>query len=451
MTSILKWSQWLLNFETKNDEGVWFKSLSNRGVVGWILALFLSFGYITLYFFPAWLGLGAKGMPNSGFIAWFDPISRFFNGSAASQWFVYGFLYTLIILVMGVKFIIKYKNNNYQIIRTLSLLFFQLCFAFLIPEIMASLNQPAMDLKNMWPLNYYFFFDWNIKKLLSSGYFGLFLMVWGLALTFIISPVLTYFYGKRWYCSWVCGCGGLAETAGDPFRHLSDNSDTAWKWERRIIYPVLFLVCLMTLTVLDSFFRKNPETYWITFSHFKVIILLLLAGIIALGIWQKGWLKGVSKFSKIGFISLGIILFIAIAFSWSYQKPVLLINALKLREWYGFYVGAIFSGIIGVGFYPLMGSRVWCRFGCPMAAILGIQQRFFSRFRITVNGGQCISCGNCSTYCEMGIDVRAYAQKGENIVRASCVGCGICAEVCPRGVLKLENGPLSFDDGKIRF
>ena len=450
MTSILKWSQWLFNFEVKN-EGVWFKSLSNRGVVGWILALFLSFGYITLYFFPAWLGLGAKGMPNTGFIAWFDPISRFFNGSVASQWFVYGFLYTLIILVMGVKFIIKYKNNNYQIIRTISLMFFQLCFAFIIPEIMASLNQPAMDLKNMWPLNYYFFFDWNIKKLLSSGYFGLFLMVWGIALTFIISPVLTYFYGKRWYCSWVCGCGGLAETAGDPFRHLSDNSETAWKWERRIIYPVLFLVCLMTLTILDSLFRKNPETYWITFSHFKVIILLLLAGIIALGIWQKGWLKGVSKWSKIGFISLGIILFIAIAFSWSYQKPVLLINALKLREWYGFYVGAIFSGIIGVGFYPLMGSRVWCRFGCPMAAILGIQQRFFSRFRITENGGQCISCGNCSTYCEMGIDVRAYAQKGENIVRASCVGCGICAEVCPRGVLKLENGPLSLEDGKIRF
>ncbi len=55
--------------------------------------------------------------------------------------------------------------------------------------------------------------------------------------------------------------------------------------------------------------------------------------------------------------------------------------------------------------------------------------------------GQCISCGNCSTYCEMGIDVRAYAQKGENIVRSSCVGCGICSAVCPRGVLKLENGP----------
>jgi len=42
----------------------------------------------------------------------------------------------------------------------------------------------------------------------------------------------------------------------------------------------------------------------------------------------------------------------------------------------------------------------------------------------------------------MGIDVRAYAQKGENIVRSSCVGCGICSAVCPRGVLKLENDTM---------
>ena len=122
-------------------------------------------------------------------------------------------------------------------------------------------------------------------------------------------------------------------------------------------------------------------------------------------------------------------------------SDIFFVESYPLRKTYGFAIGAIFSGVVGVGFYPLMGSRVWCRFGCPMAAVLGMQQRFFSRFRITTNGGQCISCGNCSTYCEMGIDVRSYAQRGENIVRSSCVGCGICAAVCPRGVLKLENGP----------
>jgi polyferredoxin len=190
--------------------------------------------------------------------------------------------------------------------------------------------------------------------------------------------VLTYFYGKRWYCSWVCGCGGLAETVGDSFRHLSDKSLKAWKWERWTIHGVLALAVFMTTLTLVNYF-----------SGFKVL----------------GDLTN------------------------------------QVHAFYGFAIGSAFAGVVGTGFYPLMGNRVWCRFGCPLAAYLGLVQRFKSRFRITTNGGQCISCGNCSTHCEMGIDVRAYAQQGQNIVRSSCVGCGICATVCPRGVLKLENGP----------
>jgi ferredoxin len=46
----------------------------------------------------------------------------------------------------------------------------------------------------------------------------------------------------------------------------------------------------------------------------------------------------------------------------------------------------------------------------------------------------------------MGIDVKAYAQKGQDIVRASCVGCGICSAVCPRGVLRLENGAVDMNE-----
>jgi len=118
----------------------------------------------------------------------------------------------------------------------------------------------------------------------------------------------------------------------------------------------------------------------------------------------------------------------------------------NVQKWYGFLIGAGFAGVVGTGFYPLMGNRVWCRFGCPLAAYLGLVQKFQSRFRITTNGSQCISCGNCSTYCEMGIDVRAYAQKGQDIVRSSCVGCGVCAAVCPRGVLRLENSSEDIYD-----
>jgi formate hydrogenlyase subunit 6/NADH:ubiquinone oxidoreductase subunit I len=73
-----------------------------------------------------------------------------------------------------------------------------------------------------------------------------------------------------------------------------------------------------------------------------------------------------------------------------------------------------------------------------MAGFLGMIQKL-GRFRIRVKKEMCISCGLCTEYCEMGIDVRAYAQAGRSFTRASCVGCGLCAEVCPRGVLRLEN------------
>jgi polyferredoxin len=324
--------------------------------------------YVLLYWAPIYI---------QNAVAIVDPVSQLLSGGEASQWFLYGLIYTLVILVMGVRMFSKYQHNRYQLIRTGSVMFFQTSFAFLIPEILVRLNQPYFDFKNIWPLDYDFFFQYNLNDLLESGTLGLFMLVWGIALIILAVPIITYFFGKRWYCSWVCGCGGLAETLGDPYRQLSDKSLRAWKFERWIIHGVLVAAVLMTGMVLYTYFTGNYN--------------------------------------------------------------VLFMNSDNVRAWYGFLIGAGFSGVVGTGFYPLMGNRVWCRFGCPLAAYLGLVQRFKSRFRITTNGGQCISCGNCSTYCEMGIDVRAYAQKGQDILRSSCVGCGVCAAVCPRGVLRLEN------------
>lgn len=347
-------------------------------LVGWmgiITGVYLIGFYVALYWFPEYI---------TNWIILVDPVSQALSGGEASRWFLYGFLYTIIVCVMGLRMIAKYRHNMYQIVRTLSVMFFQTAFAFIIPEILVRLNQPYYDFKNIWPLDYDFFFDYNLNTLTSSGGLGLFMLVWGIALIVIGVPVITYFFGKRWYCSWVCGCGGLAETLGDPYRQLSDKSMRAWKFERWIIHGVLVFSVIMTLLVLYTYF--------------------------------------------------------------SGQYNVLFMNSDTVRTWYGFLIGSAFAGVVGTGFYPLMGNRVWCRFGCPLAAYLGLVQRFKSRFRITVNGGQCISCGNCSTYCEMGIDVRHYAQRGQDVVRSSCVGCGICAAVCPRGVLRLENSDVDVNE-----
>mgnify|MGYP000014272021 CR=1 FL=1 len=357
------------------NNGVFFNKATNRGWIGWFVFIFLVSFYLLLYFTPEYI-------VNWTYIV--DPISKTLNGNLAGQWFLYGFLYCVVMLVMAIRMYIKYRHNKYQILRTTSVLFFQIVFAFLIPEIMARFQLPWYDFKNAFPLDYDFFFSWNLKELTNSGGIGLFILVWGITLTLLIVPIFTYFYGKRWYCSWICGCGGLAETLGDPYRQLSDKSLKAWKLERWTVHGVLVFALVMTSVTLYTFFTN-------TYS-------------------------------------------------------VLGVKTTTIQDIYGFLIGAIFAGVIGTGFYPIFGNRVWCRFGCPLAAYMGLIQRFKSRFRITTNGGQCISCGNCSTYCEQGIDVRAYAQKGENIIRASCVGCGVCAAVCPRGVLKLENGP---EDGRI--
>jgi Pyruvate/2-oxoacid:ferredoxin oxidoreductase delta subunit len=107
------------------------------------------------------------------------------------------------------------------------------------------------------------------------------------------------------------------------------------------------------------------------------------------------------------------------------------------------FVAPASTAIVGINWAVGM----WCRFGCPMAAPLGLVQKL-GRFRITVERDMCISCGNCWTYCEMGIDVRAYAQANLDVKRAACVGSSMCAHVCLRGLLRLEVKPDRFKVGR---
>ncbi len=423
----------------KNNH-VWHNSLTNRGIIGWVAGLLLTVFYIQLYWFPDTL---------TELVHLFDPLSQLIRNKDADRWFVYGSIYSFVILFLGIKFIIKYRHNKYQFYRTLVVIASQLIFAYFLPYILESMNDGigyfSKDLKNVWPLNYYFTEGWSLDNMTqpqNAGPSGFFFFIWGLFLFLVLTPLLTYLVGKRWYCSWVCGCGGLAETAGDSFRQLSSKTETAWKIERWVIHSVMVFVLVMTVATLWPYFSgKDYEIGILSISKIDYLIfteVLLLLSAIGLFFLSKKYKNNILIIGAIILLAIAILLLNAYV---NDIKNVFYIDSKSIKKFYGFFVGAAFSGVIGVGFYPILGNRVWCRFGCPMAGYMGIFQRFKSRFRITTNGSQCISCGNCSTYCEQGIDVRAYAQKGENIVRASCVGCGVCSAVCPRGVLKLENGP----------
>ncbi|MEL6183810.1 MAG: 4Fe-4S binding protein, partial [Myxococcota bacterium] len=216
----------------------------------------------------------------------------------------------------------------------------------------------------------------------------LYLVLYTTIMSLVVMPILAIFTGKRWYCSWVCGCGGLANTFGDPWRHLTSSSTRSWRFEQVTIHTVMFVALASTL-------------------------------VIVLGTPVNG----------------------------TAIVPALTATAAATKGWYGFIVTSILAGVVGTGLYPILGARVWCRNFCPLAALLGWSQKL-GRFRIRVKPNMCISCGNCTTYCEMGIDVRSYAQSNESFTRASCVGCGMCAHMCPRGVLRLENASPQQEDKK---
>jgi len=337
-------------------------SIKNRGILAWLIMAALLALYITLYFTAELDGAltGLFGVARSS--AWYAVLY--------SRWTLYGMLYTIGIVFGGAYMFYKYRHNKYQIVRTSVVIFVQVFLAFSLPSLLKFLGQPDYYFSYLWPLKIDYFYPQNILH--QPMPFVIYSFVGAL----VAVPILTIFFGKRWYCSWVCGCGGLANTFGEPWRHLSIKSAWAWRFEKFSIHTVLLVAILTTMFVM-----------------------------------LRGFVPGNSGLAEVGY---------------------------ELQTWYGLIVVAVLSGVLGTALYPIGGTRVWCRFFCPMAALLGLIQKL-GRFRITVKRDMCISCGMCSTYCEMGIDVRAYAQANKSFTRASCVGCGICSEVCPRGVLRLEN------------
>jgi polyferredoxin len=284
-----------------------------------------------------------------------------------SRWTLYATLYTAVMALGAAAALRRHAGNRHFQVRAVVNIAVQVAFAWALPWALAAAGRPEVYLSYLWPLSWDRLFPSTLAAMPPA------LAWWSGLGALVVLPWLAFRYGKRVYCSWICGCGGLAETFGDPWRHLADPGVGAWRVERWSVHAVLVAVVVVT-----------------ALQHVA---------------------------------------------AWT-ATPVVVAAADASRGVYGFAIGAVFSGVLGVALYPIMGTRLWCRFGCPMAALLGLAQKR-GRFRVQVQPGACIACGNCTTYCEMGIDVRALAMRDMDVRRASCVGCGVCAHVCPRGVLRL--------------
>jgi NosR/NirI family transcriptional regulator, nitrous oxide reductase regulator len=308
-----------------------------------------------------------------------------FGGRPWSFWYTVG--YTGLMTYFGFAALKRWgldKKDRFQVWRFSSLIGFQWVFFFLIPEFLfryavkyqfvgeALASNPSFaeeawrsyGIIYAWPLFFYAFF-YDPHQLW---------VVWGVALTFLFIPILVLFHGKR-YCSWICGCGGLAETFGDRWRHLAPKGVKSIQLEK-MGTAVLIVAAIVTAAML---------------------------------------LKD----------SIGFIRYPAERGLWLYR--------IIVDVW--------LVGILPVTLYPFLGGKVWCRYWCPLAKLMQFESAWFSKmgwgkFKIEANE-KCIACGECSRYCQVGIDVMSYALKQQTLdnLTSSCIGCGICVTACPMDTL----------------
>ncbi len=332
------------------------------------------------------------------------------RSAANDPGFLFAALYTAVILVFGFRRI-RRRKTPYVKLQTTTLAAFQVIPLFLLPYILF----PYMGANGAFTNGG--FGEWFGMTFLSNGpgteptqywrAFG-FVLAWPLFIynifteaplwgwlivsfiqTFIIIPLIIWRWGKGAYCSWICSCGAMAETLGDQHRHKMPHGPF-WNKMNMIGQGILALCFLILLIRIVGWML--PQT-----------------GISA-------FVMGISeKYSP---------------FSYKYMIDLWL------------------AGAIGYGLYFHFSGRVWCRFACPLAALMHIYARF-TRFRIFAEKEKCISCNVCTTVCHQGIDVMSFANKGKPMEDPQCVRCSACVQSCPTDVLSFgrlnKNSEPIFD------
>ncbi|MEO0514864.1 MAG: NAD(P)-binding domain-containing protein [Planctomycetota bacterium] len=313
--------------------------------------------------------------------------------SMSGRSFYYTLAYATCVLVFGIRRI-RRRKTPYIKIQTLTLTAIQILPLFLLPEIILPLlsAKGAFDSGfGLWLANEFFPNEswWRAYGLILAWP----LMAWnwftndpiwgwlilGFLQTFVAIPIMIRYWGKGAYCGWICSCGALAETLGDTHRHKMPHGPF---WNRLNMVGQVFLAFAFILLA------------------FRIV----------------GWAIPGDDFSDKSF------------------KYLAKGDGLPLLN-YAYLVDLIWAGVLGVGLYFHFSGRVWCRFACPLAALMHIYTRLFSRFAIIAEKKKCISCNVCTSVCHQGIDIMNFANKGLPMQDVECVRCSACVQSCPTGVL----------------
>ncbi len=211
-----------------------------------------------------------------------------------SMWF--GILYSIVISGFGVKAILRYRKDPYQVRRYITLISSQVLLFLVIPEIVF---QMILHVPDGWRAYGLFYpaplYVWNFWAPMEANIFW---FVWSALITIAGIPIMARYTAKK-YCAYVCSCGGLAETLGDGFRTLSPRGRRARAWENLLTYTVTVTVGLIVIFGL----MDRDSTAW---KVQKLLIDFTLAGFVGIAsypFWgNRIWCRFLCPLAKLLYI-----------------------------------------------------------------------------------------------------------------------------------------------------
>ena len=94
------------------------------------------------------------------------------------------------------------------------------------------------------------------------------------------------------------------------------------------------------------------------------------------------------------------------------------------------------SGIILA--FALKDNRAFCKYLCPITAILKISSRF-ALYKMVGEKEKCKECKACTRACPMDINIPEYLKNGERVLSTECILCQTCSTVCPEKNLSMTS------------
>lgn len=227
-----------------------------------------------------------------------EGLSRF-HGIFKNPSLWYSAVYTVVMVVFGLQAMKRWSRgwtDTYQIARFSSLILFQV-FSFVLIECLFAIYLPgdtwwrAYAVTNPFPLLFDSFY--NLSGV-SPGELKGIISILAALVTFVVIPIAVRYHGKR-FCSWICGCGGLAETLGDRWRHLSPKGERSRRWE--FMGTLVLFWAVVSAVVILVVYGGNTANSGLWHSAYAVIADFWLIAVIPVAlypimggkIWCRYW------------------------------------------------------------------------------------------------------------------------------------------------------------------